>query len=493
MRRRIRGHIMADAERLFSYQHRSAAFFLLVIGNIFRVMCWDRSGVAVTEAVNYTDTRQGTRALLEITYALEKLSRAKQGFDTTATRLFEGSCGWQRMDLLANSSPHDLDYAPRVLEGDIHDVFIKPEVADTYGSISGDGDPNLHLDPTSSCCGHASPPPIIPVLSHVRQMFRDSLVPGFPRYRLTVGERDYLVGKHIVMGSGMVGRGTRGYVALEWHTQRFVFLKDCWRVCHEDFEPEGAILSKLNANGIPNVPTVVVYGDLYDEPDEFDKPAADDVSGDNGRESKVDHDERVDREQDDHDNRHNPGDEKEKGGEDEQPKPRVQATENARYHPDRGDMDVDTELPPYPSRAPDAHEKWVKNGRKKKPASTDKQAYSEPLVCRLFRDPSTCDERPPTMPALHLFSDDSTAPSEESGTPSSAPRGVKRKFCTMIAENQGLDLRHMVHTRLVVKEICLPLTAFTSSRQLVRIMYGCIVGTCSLSVVRSEFSMCILT
>ncbi|TFK78765.1 hypothetical protein K466DRAFT_471400, partial [Polyporus arcularius HHB13444] len=40
----------------------------------------------------------------------------------------------------------------------------------------------------------------------------------------------------------------------------------------------------------------------------------------------------------------------------------------------------------------------------------------------------------------------------------------------------GAGLRHMVHTRLVVKEICLPLTAFTSSRQLVRIIYGCITA-----------------
>ena len=337
--------------------------------------------------------------------------------------------------------------------------------------------------------GHASPPPIIPVLSHVRQMFRDSLVPGFPRYRLTVGERDYLVGKHIVMGSGLVGRGTRGYVALEWHTQRFVFLKDCWRVCHEDFEPEGAILSKLNANGIPNVPTVVVYGDLYDEPDEFDKPAADDVSGDKGRECKEDHKEKVDREQDNHDNHYKSGDEKKKGGEDEQPKPRVQATENARYHPDRGDMDVDRELPPYPCKAPDAHEKWVKNGRKKKePAPTRRlRVSSDPLVFRLFRDPPTRKGGPPTMPALHLFSDDSMTPSEEPGTPPSASRGVKRKFCTMIAENQGLDLRYMVHSRLVVKEICLPLTAFTSSKQLVRLMYGGITGTCSVMSSRCMF------
>ena len=47
----------------------------------------------------------------------------------------------------------------------------------------------------------------------------------------------------------------------------------------------------------------------------------------------------------------------------------------------------------------------------------------------------------------------------------------------MIADDQGAGLRHMVHTRLVVKEVCLPITAFTSSNQLVRLIYECITGT----------------
>ena len=77
------------------------------------------------------------------------------------------------------------------------------------------------------------------------------------------------------------------------------------------------------------------------------------------------------------------------------------------------------------------------------------------------------------MPGPHLLSNDSTTPGEEPRTPS---RGVKRKFSSLIAQKQGLGLRHMVHTRLVVREICLPFTAFTSSQQLVRIIYGCING-----------------
>ncbi|TFK78153.1 hypothetical protein K466DRAFT_440952, partial [Polyporus arcularius HHB13444] len=85
--------------------------------------------------------------------------------------------------------------------------------------------------------------------------------------------QDYLVGKHIFIAFGMIGRGTRGYVALEWKTQRFVFLKDSWRACYTGVESEGTILSVLNANGVTNVPTVVQHSDVFFPPDEV-KPGA---------------------------------------------------------------------------------------------------------------------------------------------------------------------------------------------------------------------------
>ena len=63
--------------------------------------------------------------------------------------------------------------------------------------------------------------------------------------------------------------------------------------------------------------------------------------------------------------------------------------------------------------------------------------------------------------------------------PAVEPRGTKRTADTMAVEDgriQGSNLRHMVHTRLVEQEVCLPLTAFTSSRQFVRIILDCING-----------------
>ncbi|TFK77746.1 hypothetical protein K466DRAFT_534682, partial [Polyporus arcularius HHB13444] len=209
----VRGQLMHYAERLFAYQHRCKIFLLLVNSDKFRVMRWDRSGVAVTESVDYCRTLAGMRALLEVLHAFSKLSRAQQGFDTSAVRLMKNSCGWKRMDLLAEDYEHDIDSAEGVLDGPIHEVFQQPGTA--YGSLTHHRHAHLHHDPTHKCSFHRQTPPVIPVLSHIRQMFRDSLQEDFPRYRLLVDGHEYLVAKHMFLGFGMVGRGTRGYIALE--------------------------------------------------------------------------------------------------------------------------------------------------------------------------------------------------------------------------------------------------------------------------------------
>ncbi|RPD53828.1 hypothetical protein L227DRAFT_512696, partial [Lentinus tigrinus ALCF2SS1-6] len=348
----VRGQIMSYAERLFSYQHRSAIFFLLVNSDMFRVMRWDRSGVVVSEAVDYVGSIEGTKALLEVTYAFTKLSRMMRGVDTTSARLVEGSCGWKRMDLLAQPSPHDLDSAEAWIDGPIHEVFRDEEVAATFGCLTGKSDARLHHDPTCLCSGHKKPLPVVPVLSHIRQMFHDSLVEGFPRYRLMVDGEEYLVAKHVFLGFGMVGRGTRGYVALEWKTQRFVFLKDCWRPGYKGVEMEGEILSKLNKAGAVHVPTVVRYGDVFDQ---------------------------------------------------------VRASAPTDFPVFASDTDVPSTPPPTTTRA----------------------------------------------------------------------RGTKRKLDAFLAglkRKPGEGLRHMIHSRMVVREICLPLTAFTSSQQFIRILYECITA-----------------
>ncbi|KAM5541548.1 hypothetical protein V8D89_004738 [Ganoderma adspersum] len=68
--------------------------------------------------------------------------------------------------------------------------------------------------------------------------------------------REYLVGRPVFRASDMVGRGTRGYVALNCKTGRFVWLKDAWRAAYAITETEGDVLRKLNEASVENVPTL---------------------------------------------------------------------------------------------------------------------------------------------------------------------------------------------------------------------------------------------
>ncbi|RDX46445.1 hypothetical protein OH76DRAFT_1386590 [Lentinus brumalis] len=436
----VRGQLMHYAERVFAYQHRCKVFLLLINSDRFRVMRWDRSGVAVTESVDYCRTLAGTRALLEVLHAFSRLSRAQQGFDTSAVLLMKNSCGWKRMDLLAEDDKDDLNSAEGVLDGPIHEVFKQPDTA--YGSLTYHPDADLHDDPTCECSGHMMTPPVIPVLSHIREMFRDSLKEDFPRYRLLVDGQEYLVAKHLFLGFGMVGRGTRGYVALEWKTQRFVFLKDCWRPGYTGVDREGDILAKLNANDVENIPTIIRYGDVSHTEAGFG----------------------------------------------------VQETEVSHYHPRFSPATgkkkkVDTTLPAFEKTVPPptvAEMKFMKFVKEKVykpkekpvtrlaasefPAAPDSEGAGQPAA-------ASPAKTAPELPAFDPTMSPPAPPPPTTKANSKGPRGTKRSYDMFRGkENMGVGLRHMIHTRMVVREIGLPLTAFKSSRQFVRIIYECVTA-----------------
>ncbi|GBE82916.1 hypothetical protein SCP_0413030 [Sparassis crispa] len=74
--------------------------------------------------------------------------------------------------------------------------------------------------------------------------------------------RFFLVGKPHFNAEGVVGRCTRGYIAVDCQDESFVFLKDVWRVDHPDMPKEGYILEDLNLHGVEHIPKVVCHGDV---------------------------------------------------------------------------------------------------------------------------------------------------------------------------------------------------------------------------------------
>ncbi|KII94366.1 hypothetical protein PLICRDRAFT_67999, partial [Plicaturopsis crispa FD-325 SS-3] len=72
----------------------------------------------------------------------------------------------------------------------------------------------------------------------------------------------FLVWEPIMRPLSPLGRATRAYVAFEIATGKVVFLKDVWRVDHQQWPTEGFILDRLNAKGVRNIPKVETHGDV---------------------------------------------------------------------------------------------------------------------------------------------------------------------------------------------------------------------------------------
>ena len=100
---------MSQADRIFSRQHRTALYQLLVSGPEFRVLRRDRSGVIVSEAHSYVDTHSETEDLLRILYRCSQFTPEQCGMDPTAIRLRKGSCGWGQMKAAGVPFSSDLD------------------------------------------------------------------------------------------------------------------------------------------------------------------------------------------------------------------------------------------------------------------------------------------------------------------------------------------------------------------------------------------------
>ncbi|KDQ59769.1 hypothetical protein JAAARDRAFT_153806 [Jaapia argillacea MUCL 33604] len=234
-----RGQIISYASELAARQHRTDLFTIMILGTDARLLRWDRAGAAVTERFNY---RQDS-SLAVFIWRFCHLSMEKQGYDPTATR-FDGqdpiirralerklpehqhyirnafreatSSGWPLYKLVVH---HQLLRR--------HEAFARENEAQGE-SVAGGGEFSR----------------------------KDSMVE-------TSGEiehREYIVGKPSFRVEGMTGRATRGYVALDVKTEKFVWLKDVWRIAA--LHKEGDIIQELNDGEVPNVPTLVCHGDV---------------------------------------------------------------------------------------------------------------------------------------------------------------------------------------------------------------------------------------
>ncbi|KAI0767055.1 hypothetical protein C8Q74DRAFT_927825 [Fomes fomentarius] len=218
------GQLLSYVELVFKYQQRTAFYMILFLSEYARLIRFDRSSIVVTRNFNYKAEPQKIARFLWA-YAQQPHDRFR-GHDTTATRIEPDSHLWKTM------------------------TDKKPEA-------------------DAACQDHA------------QAMFVESLDENWPWWQLEVdvgygpsqrllrgtARRKFLVGKPHFQAPGVAGRGTRGYVALPLNNKgqpekKFVYLKDAWRVDHEDIQQEGTILEHLNKHGVRFVPTLVCHADV---------------------------------------------------------------------------------------------------------------------------------------------------------------------------------------------------------------------------------------
>ena len=397
----VRGQLFGYVDRVFKYQHRTGHFMLFVNGSEFRVMFWDRSGIVTTPAIEYAATPDDTKVLLRILYGLSQMNLQQAGLDPTATRLSEESCGWKQMDLLARENSMDVSEEEREEPDDgIPAAFFKAPPADApLSTLFADG--LLHDDPSHAGCEHGSEDRVVsripPTYTYIRELFKDAITgPSKARYALTVQGRYFLVGSAMYAASGPIGRGTRGFVALEWATQRIVFLKDSWRPHYVGVGVEGDTLRTLNTAGVVFTPTLICHEDIKD-PTML----------------------------------------------------KLQETVVSRMQLpvlETQDAQSSRTVAPLPARA--------RSG-----AAAAATIEFEPRT-RLQKAKAVAG--PSTFPQ-----------------PQPRKSGKKRSHDEMQADRRKRPaerLRHLTHSRIVVAEVCMPSTAYTSSRQLVKIIYHSICG-----------------
>ena len=221
------GQIISYAEMVFLVQQRVAVLMLLVVGRTCRFLRWEHAGAIVSHSIDYY---KDWEFFCDILWHMSRCTDEKLGVDPSAMRLTEEHEEFKAMDKAAIASADDVDETERTLD-------VVPQAPFTF--------------------------------KYVRDMFRSQLDVQWPRYKLEVPDGDtkrhFLVCKPVFHAKGLIGRGTRGYVALDCDTGRFVWLKDAWRAYYLLLEKEGDVLAKLKKAEVPYVPTLVCHGDIRDQ------------------------------------------------------------------------------------------------------------------------------------------------------------------------------------------------------------------------------------
>ena len=181
------------AANQLAYQHRLFVFSLVMCGQVARFIRWDREGAVVSAGI---DCSQRQDLVIEFLQRFNHLTDDQRGLDSTAV----------------SATPEEVKMFESAVE--------KVEIESLKRSI---GDRKI-----------------------------------YPRFRLEVRGANnsvscYVVGKALDYNLGVMGRCTRGFIALDLDTKECVFLKDMWRPDVPGIKPEHVWYEKLAKAEVPHL------------------------------------------------------------------------------------------------------------------------------------------------------------------------------------------------------------------------------------------------
>lgn len=202
------GQMVAYAIESFSRQYRTHLFSVFMTNSIARLMRWDRSGLIITNAINY---RTHPETLASFFWRFSQMSHDARGCDMT----IKAAC-LEEEKLFASA--------------------INKHIRTQLGRAACDADIAIHYQ-----AGQVVKVPV-------------------PSLSTAISSVDYLVSRPVVYPKTLASRATRGYWAVSL-AGNVVFLKEAWRTATADMELEGAILTELRGKD-PCVPTILEFGDV---------------------------------------------------------------------------------------------------------------------------------------------------------------------------------------------------------------------------------------
>ncbi|KAI0079079.1 hypothetical protein K474DRAFT_1659558 [Panus rudis PR-1116 ss-1] len=220
---KVFGQLLSYVSFQLLRQHRNYTFAIGIYGDYFRIYRIDRSGVVVSEQINY---KKNPLALAEFFWRYNQLSRTERGFDPSVVKATA-----EEAELLTQAA-------------EAHTTLVEEDsdkVRD-YPGLKSTTDKNL------------------------------------PAYKVIVSDADdnvktYVVRRSLLNKLSPLGCATRGFFGVEvpidnaagkqgGKPSKLVFIKDTWRVDGDDADIENVVYADLAAHGVPHLPVVICGGDV---------------------------------------------------------------------------------------------------------------------------------------------------------------------------------------------------------------------------------------